>query len=125
MAGTLSNLFNNFSKGIHKIKCKYGDVDKKVETCVITYEVCECFLEYTNFKNNLIEYKCLCCNNNHQQKFDEKLKKRFYNTYKFSNHITISLFCCCEKVFIIINIWMIWKNSMKHDYLKKKTFTTT
>ena len=57
MASTLSNLFNNLSKGIHKIKCKYGDVDKKVETYVITYEVCECFLEYTNFKNNLIEYK--------------------------------------------------------------------
>ena len=39
-----------------------------------------------NFKDDLIEYKCLCCNNNYQQKFDEKLKARFFNTYKFSNH---------------------------------------
>ena len=39
-----------------------------------------------NFKDDLIEYKCLCCNNNYQQKFDEKLQERFFNTYKFWNH---------------------------------------
>ena len=38
-----------------------------------------------NFKNGLIEYKCLCCNKNCEHKFDEKLKKRFFNTNKFSN----------------------------------------
>ena len=43
-------------------------------------------LEYMNFKDNLIEYKCSCCNNNHQQKFDDKLKEHFFNTFKFSNH---------------------------------------
>ena len=31
-------------------------------------------------------YKCLCCNKNYQQRFDEKLKERFFNTYKFSIH---------------------------------------
>ena len=30
MASSLSNLVNNISEGIHKIKCKYGDDDKKV-----------------------------------------------------------------------------------------------
>ena len=35
---------------------------------------------------NIIEYKCLVCNKNCQTKFDEKLKERFFNTYKFSNH---------------------------------------
>ena len=30
--------------------------------------------------------KCLCCNKNYHQKFDEKLKKRFFNTDNFSNH---------------------------------------
>ena len=44
------------------------------------------FLEYKNFKDDLIEHKCLCCNKKYQQKFDEKLKKRFFNTYTFSNH---------------------------------------
>ena len=27
----------------------------------------------------------MCCNKNYQHKFDEKLKERFFNTYKFSN----------------------------------------
>ena len=26
------------------------------------------------------------CNKNYQHKFDEKLKERFFNAYKFSNH---------------------------------------
>ena len=43
-------------------------------------------MEYTNFKNDLIEYKCLCCNKSYQLKFDEKLKEWFVNTYIFSNH---------------------------------------
>ena len=41
-------------------------------------------MEYTNFKDDLIEYKCLCCNNGYQQKFDEKLKDWFFNRYKIS-----------------------------------------
>ena len=56
------------------------------ETCGITYETCDSFLEYTNFKDNLIECKYLCCNKNYQQKFDEKLKEGFLNTYKYHNH---------------------------------------
>ena len=28
----------------------------------------------------------MCCNKNYQRKFDEKLKERFFSTYKFSNH---------------------------------------
>ena len=35
-------------------------------------------VEYTNFKDDLILYKCLCCSKNYQQKFDEKLKERFF-----------------------------------------------
>ena len=83
MTSSSSNLVNNLSERIHKIKCKYGHNDKKCET---SYKLFDCFLEYTNFKDDLIEYKCLCCNKNYQQKFDEKLKERFFNTYKFSNH---------------------------------------
>ena len=45
----------------------------------------ECFLEYKKFKGDLIEYKCLCYNKNYEKRFDEKLKKRSFNTYKFSN----------------------------------------
>ena len=70
MASSLSNLVNNLSERIHKIKCKYEHDDKKCESWGITYEVCDWFLEYTNFKDDLIKYKCLCCNKNYQQKFD-------------------------------------------------------
>ena len=35
---------------------------KKQETCEIKYKYCNCFLEYINFKDNLIEYKCFFCN---------------------------------------------------------------
>ena len=52
--------------------------DKICETCGITYEVGDCFLENTNFKDDLIEYKSLFCNQSYQQKFDEKLKERFF-----------------------------------------------
>ena len=86
MASSLSNLVNNLSDGIHSIKCKYGHDDKKCETCRIKYKYWNCFLEYTNFKDDLTEYKCLCCNKNYQRKFDEKLMEQFCNTYKFSNH---------------------------------------
>ena len=59
MASSLSNLANNISEGIQKVKCKYGHDDKKCETWEVTYEVCNCFLKYTNFKDDLIECKCL------------------------------------------------------------------
>ena len=49
MASLLSNFVNNLSEGIHRIKCKYGDDDKKSETCRIKGKYYGCFLEYTNF----------------------------------------------------------------------------
>ena len=68
MASKLSNLVNNLSEGSHKIKCKYRHSDKKCETRGGKHNYCNCFLEYTNFKDNLIEYKCLCCNKTYQKK---------------------------------------------------------
>ena len=49
----LSSLASNLSKGIHKTKCKYGQDNKKCETCRMKYKNCNCFLEYINFKDNL------------------------------------------------------------------------
>ena len=63
MTISLSTVVNNLSKVIHKIKCKYGHNHKKCETCGRKYKYCDFFLEYMNFKDDLIEYKCLCCNN--------------------------------------------------------------
>ena len=86
MASSLSKLVNNISGGIRRIKCKYRQEDKKCETCKVKYKNCDFFLEYTNFKDDLIECKCLCYNKIFQRKLDGKLKERFFNTYKFSNH---------------------------------------
>ena len=103
MASSLSNLVNNLSEGIHKIKCKYGHDDIKY---------CDCFLEYTNFKDDLIELKCLCCNESYKENLDENLKERFFLIYtNFLTMIAISLFYCCENAFTLMNIWMIEKHS--------------
>ena len=36
--------------------------------------------------------------------------------------VLLNLFCCCKKLFAYMNTWMIGKNLMKHQYLKKKDF---
>ena len=83
MVTSLSNLFNSLSEGNER---EFEHDDKKCETCGIKHKYCKCFLEYKNFKNDLIEYKHLTCNKSFQRKFNEKLKERFFNTYKFSSY---------------------------------------
>ena len=69
MTTSLSNLVDNLTEGIHKIKCKN----------------CVCFLEDESVKDNFMKYKCLSCNKDYSNKLDEKLKTRFKNTFTFSN----------------------------------------
>ena len=61
-------------------------VYRKWCTCGIKYKNYNCFLEYTNFKDDLIEYICLCSNKSYQQQFDKNLRERFFNTYTFSKN---------------------------------------
>ena len=70
MATSLSNLVDNLTEGIHKIECKD----------------CHFFLEYESVEDNSIKFKCIFCNKNYSNKFDEQLKTRFKNTFKFSNN---------------------------------------
>ena len=47
------------------------------------------------------------------------------NFLMHTNFLTMTirtLFYCCKNVFILINIWIIGKNSVEHYYLKKKDF---
>ena len=76
MVNLLSSLVNNLTERIHEIKCKYGHNDNKCETLKIKQKDFDCFLENKNFKDDLIEYKCLYWNK----------KEIFCNTCKFSNH---------------------------------------
>ena len=59
MATSLSNLVDNLTEGIYKIKCKNYD----------------CFLVYKSVKDNLIRCKCLSCNKDYSNKIDEEPKK--------------------------------------------------
>ena len=80
----------------------------------------DCSLEYTNFKDYLIEYKCLCCNKNYQRNFDKKLKERCFNIYKFSIHDNNNFILLLQKGFYPYEYMD--DNSMKHRYLKEKIF---
>ena len=57
-------------------------IKKKYETCKIKYKACDFFLEYTNFKDHLIEHKCFFMRIITKKKYNENFKKRFLNTYK-------------------------------------------
>ena len=121
MTTTLSNLINSLADRIHKIKCENEHDNKKSEMCGIKYKDCDSFFEYTNFKDNLIEYKCLCCNKNYQKKFGENLKNRFFKTYKYSKH-DVNMFIL---LLTSTNISMIGKNLVKLYCVKKKISTVT
>ena len=112
MTTSSSNFVNNLSERIHKIKCKYGNDDKNCETCGIKYKYCGCFLEYTDFKEDLIKYKCVCCNANYQKKFDEKLKEPFFNRCSFFNHD--------NKKFILLLQKGVYPNKYMDDWEKFK-----
>ena len=45
MARSLSNLANNLSQGVHRIKYQRRNDDKKIETLRIKYKYCDCFPE--------------------------------------------------------------------------------
>ena len=77
IASSLSNLVDNLSEWIRKIK----------------YKDCDCFLEYESVKDNLIKYKCLSCNKDYSKKLDEELDKKFKDTLSFLTMISINLFC--------------------------------
>ena len=86
---------------MNKIKCKHGHYNKKRETFRVKCKYCDCFLEYTKFVNDLIEYKCLGCNKTYQQKFDENVKKQFLIQANFLTMITIIKFHFCERCLLL------------------------
>ena len=69
MASSLSNHIDNSAEVIHNIKC------------ITCYTFC---FKYTNANDELIEYKCFCCNKNYKIKFDENFKNKFASKYAFA-----------------------------------------
>ena len=76
----------------------------------------------TQTLNDLIEYKCLCCNKNYQCKFDEKLKEQFFNTYKFSNHDSNNFVVLFQKVVYPYEYMDDWEKINKTSVPKKQDF---
>ena len=66
MASYLSNLVNNLFEGIHKINANTKMMIKGVQFSEINISIATSFPEYTNFKDDLIEHKFLCCKKNYQ-----------------------------------------------------------
>ena len=83
MASSLSNIVNNLSEGIHRIKCKFGHSDKR-ETSGIKYSIATVFSNIQTLK--MISYNTNVCilAKIISTNFDEKLRERFFNSYKFS-----------------------------------------
>ena len=50
MVSSLSKIVNKFSKGIHKITCKYGQDNKKCETCRINISFAAVFVNTQTLK---------------------------------------------------------------------------
>ena len=125
MAGSLSNLVSNLSEGIHRIKCKFRHNDRKCETSGIKCKYCDCFLEYTNFEDDLIESKYFCCNKNYQHKFNKKLKEQFFNTYKSSNHDNNKFILLLQKSVYPYEYMDDWEKFSEKRYPKKKIFIVT
>ena len=108
MASSLSNVVDNLAEEIHKIK----------------FKDCDCFPEYESVNENLMKYKCLSCSKDYSNKLDEKLKKRFKNTFDFSTNDTNG-FILLLRTSVLLSTWMIGKSLTKQHYLKKKNSMAT
>ena len=56
-----------------------------------------------------MKYKCLCCNKNYQHKFNEKLKEKSLNTYKFFNHNNNKFILSLRKGIYSYEYMDVWK----------------
>ena len=94
---------------------------KKCENWRTKYKYCDCFLEQTNFKDNLIEYKCLCCNKIYQLSSKSERNGFLIHT-RFLAMTIISFILLLQKGVYSQEYMNYWKNLMKYHYLKRKIF---
>ena len=117
MASWSWNLVDNLSEGIHKINHNYEHNMKNCKTFGFKYKYCEYRLGYTNGKNNLIE-RTACVARKITRKLLIKILNRYFLIYTNFQDIN-NLFYCCARWIHHMNLCMIWKNPVKHHYLKK------
>ena len=100
MYSSSSNLVDNLIEGIHKIKCKYYG----------------CFFEYKRVKGDLIIHKCLSYNKFYSKTLNEKIKKKFKNTFKFSKNDINKFISLLRKDVYPYGYMDDWENVMKQNY---------
>ena len=84
---------------------------------------CHCFLEHEKkIKENLIKYKCKSCNKEYSNKIDEELKKRFKNTFKFSNNVIDKFMLLLKKGVYPYEYMDNWENVNETSLLWKEEF---
>ena len=76
MGSSLSNIIHNLSEAVYKTECKQGNIDKEYEICRMKKKDCECFLEYSKFKDKFIECKNSYFNKNYHNKIESNIKKK-------------------------------------------------
>ena len=64
----------------------------------------------------------MCCNKSHQRNFDEKLKQRYFNTYKFSNHNNNKFILLLQKGFYPYEYMDDWKKFNETSLPEKEDF---
>lgn len=116
---TLSNLVNDFIKGIHEFTCKYEHSGKRCGTSRIKYKNYDCFLQYDKRWFNRIQMLLIV-----KRIIEKHWMKTFRNYFLIYAHfltmISISSFCCCIKIFILMNVWITGTNWTKPYCMKKK-----
>ena len=71
------------------------------------------------------KYKDLSCNNNYSNKIDEKLKKRFKNTFEISNNDINKFILFLRKVVYPYEFMEDWENFNEAKLPEKKSFRAT
>ena len=59
-----------FLKELIKLNVNTNTMTRNVKFAELNISICDCFLKYRKFKDDLIKYKSLCSNKNYQQNFD-------------------------------------------------------
>ena len=71
------------------------------------------------------KYKGLSCNNNYSNKIDEKLKKRFKNTFEISNNDINKFILFLRNVVYPYEFMEDWENFNEAKLPEKKSFRAT